>query len=435
MKKMLFFWRELKGTFWFIPVLIIIISVFLAILLLYVDGLVSISKEGISRFFFVNSADSARSILSTISGAMIGVAGTVFSVTLVALTLASSQFGPRLVKNFMYIRLNQIVLGSYVSTYLYSLIILNAVKENDTSYIPSLSILFAIIVAILNIILLILFIHQIATSMQADKIVADISAFISSQVRTLFPEKIEDTEDSAPGFNTDQIKSKYKLTTPLNCHQSGYLQYIDTDALKAVVADYNALLELNYRPGDYLVENLVIGYLYTEDKLQQKELEKLMENFVLGPIKTAQQDLEFSIHQMVEMAVRALSPGINDPYTAIACINNLTSTLCYLAQAKFPSKYLTDENDELRIISKTLDFEGILATSFNQIRQYAKGSTAVTIRLLEALITIDSFAQKQSYKQAIQKHAKMTLSTGKEFINEKNDFEDLEERAGKILKK
>ena len=435
MKKMLFFWRELKGTFWFIPVLIILISMFLAILLLYVDGFVSISKEGINRFFFVNSADSARSILSTISGAMIGVAGTVFSVTLVALTLASSQFGPRLVRNFMYIRLNQIVLGSYVSAYLYSLIILNAIKENsDTTYIPSLSILFAIITAIFNIILLILFIHQIATSMQADKIVADISSFISSQVRTLFPEKLENSEDSETNFNTGEIKSKYDTVIPLKCPQNGYLQYIDIDSLKKKVADFDALFELQYRPGDYLVENLTLGYLHTKNKPQQEELEKLMESFVFGQIKTAQQDLEFSIHQMVEMAVRALSPGINDPYTAIACVNNLASTLCYLAQAKFPSKFLTDEKNELRVISKTLDFEGIMDTSFNQIRQYAKGSTAVTIRLLEALITIDDFAQKEAYKQAIRKHAQMTLNSGKAFINEKNDLEDLEERAGKILK-
>jgi len=112
MKKLIFFWNELKTTFWFVPVLIILFSIVLSIGLVYLDSQISYAKDGWMRFFLVSSSDSARSILSTISGAMIGVAGTVFSVTLVAFTLASSQFGPRLIKNFMYVRLNQIVLGS-----------------------------------------------------------------------------------------------------------------------------------------------------------------------------------------------------------------------------------------------------------------------------------------------------------------------------------
>ncbi|MEX2396502.1 MAG: DUF2254 family protein, partial [Balneolales bacterium] len=176
MKKVLFFWKELIATFWFLPVIIIGFSVALSIGLLTLDSKVTISQEGWIRFFLVNNSDSARSILSTISGAMIGVAGTVFSVTLVALTLASSQLGPRLIQNFMYIRLNQVVLGSYISTYLYCLLVLNAVSEdNEFTFIPSISILAAILAAITNIILLIVFIHQIAINIQADKVISDIS--------------------------------------------------------------------------------------------------------------------------------------------------------------------------------------------------------------------------------------------------------------------
>jgi len=131
MKKLLFFWKELLTTFWFLPVLILGLAVLLAIGLISLDGYFMISQDSWLRFFLVNSPDSARSILSAISGAMIGVAGTVFSVTLVALTLASSQFGPRLIKNFMYVRLNQVVLGSYIATYLYCLLVLNSIKESN----------------------------------------------------------------------------------------------------------------------------------------------------------------------------------------------------------------------------------------------------------------------------------------------------------------
>ena len=149
MKKLFYSFNELLASFWFIPVLIILASVLIAMGTVYLDGILSFEPTGISRFFFVHSADSARTILSTISGAMIGVAGTVFSVTLVALTLASSQFGSRLIRNFMYVRLNQIVLGSYVSTYLYCLIVMNTINgSEDQGFIPTLSIFLAIVAAI-----------------------------------------------------------------------------------------------------------------------------------------------------------------------------------------------------------------------------------------------------------------------------------------------
>lgn len=434
MKKLLFFWNELKATFWFVPILIIIFSIFLSVGLVYLDSLITFTPKGLGRFFIVNSADSARSILSTISGAMIGVAGTVFSVTLVALTMASSQLGPRLIKNFMYVRLNQVVLGSYISTYLYCLLVLNAIKEsNGHTFIPSLAILLAIFAAIINIILLIVFIHQIAVSIQADKVISDISEFISRQVRVLFPEKMGDEPVPEKDLPIDKIKAGYNNTIPVKCPKSGYLQYIDSESLLEVMTDFDALFELSYRPGDYLVEGIELGKLYTKDELEEDMLEKILFLFVIGKTKTAQQDLEFSIHQMVEIAARALSPGVNDPFTAIACIDNLTATMCYLAQVKFPSKYRVDEKNQLRIIADTLDFEGVLNAAFNQIRQFSAGSTAVIIRLMEVLIIIHELVAKESYKKAVIKHAEMTLEVGRESIKEKNDLEDLINRSKNIL--
>jgi len=433
-KKLLFFWNELKATFWFVPVLIILLSILLSIGFVYIDQVTTISHDGLGRYFIVNSVDSARSILSTISGAMIGVAGTVFSVTLVALTLASSQLGPRLIKSFMYVRLNQIVLGLYISTYLYCLIVLNAIQENNGFvFIPSLSILLAVIAAIVNIILLIVFIHQIAISIQADKVISDISAFISKQVILLFPEKMDveiDTEKEVP---VDTIKAKYSNIISVKCPKNGYIQYIDRESLLNLMTNFDTLLELNYRPGDFLVEDIEIGKLYTNDKLENDKIKNILFQFVIGKTKTAQQDLEFSIHQMVEIAARSLSSGVNDPFTAIACIDNLTSTICHLAQVKFPSKYLVDDKKELRLIADILNFEGVLDAAFNQIRQFSVGNPAVIIRLMEAFITIHEFTTKEIYNRAVIKHARMTLNVGKESIKEKNDLEDLIERSKIII--
>jgi uncharacterized membrane protein len=434
MKKLLFYWKQLKATFWFLPMLIISFSIFLSVGLVSLDNNINISFEGWLRFFLVNSSDSARSILTTISGAMIGVAGTVFSVTLVALTLASSQFGPRLIKNFMYVKLNQIVLGSYVSTYLYCLLVLNAIKDNENyTFIPTISIFVAILATVFNIILLIIFIHQIAISIQADRVVSDISNFIENQVENLFPKKIGEFMNEDMFIDTAKIISRYKHSTILKSPKSGYLQNIDNQALLKIVEKHDSLLEIKYKTGDFFVKDLEIGVIHSHELWEENAINQLISQFVIGKTKTSQQDIEFSIHQMVEIAARALSPGVNDPYTAISCIDHLTAVMCYLAEAQFPSKYRYDQSKRLRVIAENLDFEGVLDAAFNQIRQFSTGSTAVIIRLMEAQITILKFTKTKSHKKALIKHAEMILTVGKQTIKEKNDLDDLEERAKKIL--
>lgn len=434
MQKILFFWSELKSTFWFIPVIIIVIAIALAMGLLYIDSLTELRQDGISRYFLTGSADSARSILTTISGAMIGIAGTVFSITLVALTLASSQFGPRLIKNFMYDRLNQVVLGSYVSTYIYCLIILNTIKDNDeVLFIPQFSTLVAQIAALANIILLITFIHSIAMSIQADKIISDISESLSKNIKVLFPEKIGDQPDNQNEEDINAAKLKYKDKVPLTIPGRGYLQYIDGKTLLDLTDEIDGLLEIHFRPGDYMVEGVEAGVIYTNHQLDKEKVVEFQEQFLLGQIRTQQQDAEFSIHQMVEIGVKALSPGINDPYTAIACIDNLTSAMCYMANVKFPSRCRYNEEEELRMIAHTLTYEGMLDASFNQIRQFSKESPAVVIRLMEALITINKFASRRSYKDAIKKHARMVLNMAENSFTEPNDLNDLKARSGLVL--
>jgi uncharacterized membrane protein len=196
--------------------------------------------------------------------------------------------------------------------------------------------------------------------------------------------------------------SAYKCQFAIKAPKNGYLQYVDSEKLIELMAKKNALLELYFRPGGYLVEGADIGLLCSNADVEEKELTEIIDQFVIGKAKTAQQDIEFSIFQMVEIAARALSPGINDPFTAIACIDNLTAILCYLAQAKFPSKYRYDAEGTLRLIVNAVDFEGILDAAFNQIRQFSGGSPSVIIRLMEALATIRGFSSNSTIDQALR---------------------------------
>ncbi|SDG85306.1 DUF2254 domain-containing protein [Psychroflexus sediminis] len=436
MGKITFLWQELKGSFWFVPILIIVFSIGLATLLIYIDRTVNASSIKYLSYILTESADSARSILSTISGAMIGVAGTVFSITLVALTLASSQFGPRLLKNFMHERLNQVVLGTYVSTYAYCLIVLNVVKDNEAQvFIPSLSILLAILAAIGNIILLIIFIHSISISIQADHVVSDISVTLMKNIERIFSEELED-EDPSFEKNTkplDYYLKDFSYSKTLKSPESGYLQYLQNISLFEAAKEHDYLIVSHHRVGGYIVKGEPIISVHSKTEFTDESSINFESNYVLGSSRTTQQDAEHSIHQMVEIACRALSPGINDPFTAIACVDNLTSTLCYLTRVKFPSKYKFDEDDELRYVFEPLTYQGMLDAAFLQIRQFSKGSPAVVIRLMEAMIKIHDYTSYKVYKEAVKKHAEMILKVAEDSFEDSHDLEDMRERSRCIL--
>ncbi|NJN28397.1 MAG: DUF2254 domain-containing protein [Cyclobacteriaceae bacterium] len=434
MKRLIFYWNQLKSTFWFVPIVFICVAICLAFAMLYIDSQIKFTVNAYTQYMFAGSAESARSILSTISGAMIGVAGTVFSITLVGLSLASTQFGPRLVKNFMYDRFNQIVLGTYIATFAYCLLVLNTINENDSiTFIPVLSIIFALMAALANIILLVFFIHHISTSIQADTVIADLSASLARQIKTIFPESIGEAEPERKILDEEAYKSSYKNQCDLRAQHSGYLQYIDSDALLDFAMEKDGLIELYKRPGDYVVANALIAKLYLDEEMEKEEIQRLRGKFITGKTRTHEQDAEHAIHQMVEVAARALSPGVNDPYTAISCIDNLTSILCYLAKTPFPSKYRKDKNDELRVITDTFTFDGMVDAAFNQIRQFSENSPAVVIRLMESFDTLIDFTQNETQVRTIQRHAHMVLNMAKRSFKEENDLEDLIKRSQKVL--
>jgi len=434
MKKLLFLWGELISTFWFIPVLIIITAIGLAVGLIYIDSVTDVGHEKLGIYLITSSAESARSILSVISAAMIGVAGTVFSLTLVALSLASNQFGSRLLKNFMYARVNQVVIGTYVSTFVYCLIVLNSVKGiNDLDFVPSFSVMFAIVAAVANILLLIVFIHHTAVSIQADNVIANISHSISGNVKKLFPEELGHEHVEEEKQDEEELKSRLRYKNNIQVNKSGYLQYVDGDSFLKFSIKHNAMIELQHRPGDYMVAGMNLAVIHSEKEIGKKEIKRCNSYYITGYIRTAQQDTEHLINQMVEIACRALSPGINDPFTAIACIDNLTSTLCHLAGVKFPSRYRYDDEKNLRLITRPLTYAGLLDAAFNQIRQLGKTIPAVMIRLMEAMIIINGFVKTQAQIQGIRKHARMILNAAERMFEEPNDLKDLNERSKMIF--
>lgn len=428
MKKLQYLWEEINASFWFVPILMLLAAIGLAFGFISLDSQFQYSHQGVLKYFFPVSEDSARSILTIIAGAMIGIAGTVFSITLVVLTLASSQLGSRLVRNFMYDKLNQVVLGTYVSSFVYCLIVLSSLKENESfQFVPAVSVFAAIVSAIAGIILLIVFIHHVSMSIQSEKVISDISEAMSKNLKRLFPDDIGHEEDK-PVPDMERLKQQYAFKERVKCNSNGYLQSVDGEGLMRIAGERDCIIVLQHRPGDFLVQGMVVCEVIGKHKFDDNLHKEIHDDFIIGKVRTPLQDAEFSIHQMVEVASRALSPGVNNPYTAIACIDNLTAVICYLAGVEFPSQYRYDAKDKLRLVANNHSFDGMMNAAFNQIRQYAEGSPSVMIRLMEAMISINAFASTAHQKMHIARHAEMIMKAAERTFPEKRDLEDMKER-------
>ena len=427
--KLLNLWEAVRTSFWFIPGLLVFAAIGLALAIVTIDQQVDLEPNRAFGLLYTGGPEGARAILSTIAGSMITVAGVAFSITIVALTLASSQFGPRLLRNFMRDTGNQMVLGIFIATFIYCLLVLRSVLTvGEHVFVPSLSVTFAMALALVNVGVLIYFIHHVSTSIQADHVIAAVYRELSENLQRLFPEELGtgSAEGDRDGPRPEEVSDAHAHRSTAS--ESGYLQAIDSDGLLDLACKSDSLFHLQYRPGEFIVAGSTLVTVECKEPLDESLAEQIADSFISGPQRTPEQDAEFAIHQLVEVAARALSPGINGPFTAITCIDRLGSALCFLAKRAFPSRYCYDEEGELRMIARPITFTGITNAAFDQIRQYGRSSVAVTIRLLEALTMIAAHTRTQEQRQAILRQAEMIARASKDALPEENDRQDVEER-------
>ena len=387
-------------------------------------------------FMYAVSPEGARSVLSTIAGSMMTVAGVTFSITIVALNLASSQFGPRLLRNFMEDRSTQFVLGTFVSSFIYCLLVLRSVYTvGQNTFVPSFSVTFAVILAFLNVGVLIYFIHHIATSIQADHIIATVSRELHRSIRRIFADEIKEESGNIIGPIAELQKENiaHFHTHSLPSHDNGYVQAINVASLLHTAMKNELLIHSTVRTGQFVVTGGTLAVVSSEEELADNLIGQITEAFIIGDQRTSKQDPEFSIDQLVEVAVRALSPGINDPHTAIDCIDQLGSALCLLAGREMPGENRFDDEGKLRLVVKPFTFGGMLNASFDQIRQYGWKSVAVTIRLLEMLTMISGQTRRPAQRKALHRQANMILRTSREALPEQNDRDDVLQRYQILL--
>lgn len=422
-------WAFLKSGYIFVPTSMSLAAVALSSAMLYLEPLLE-ARIGPGLAYF-GSAEGARLILTTLASSMITVAGVVFSITIVVLALTSSQYGARLLRNFLRDPVTQTVLGAFTGTFIYCMLVLRAIRDGSEP-VPHLSVTAGVLLALASLFVLIYFFHHMAGLIQPENICHAVFKDLEAVIHEFMPatgplNREEPREVRELGWNAPEVLS----------NRSGYVESIDLHGLVQEADRSGVFLKLVHRAGDFVVKGEPLCQVWPRHRVDDKLKKRVEHSFVLGAKLTLEQDIEFAFNQLVQVAVRALSPGINDPFTAITCVDWLGVALSSVASREMPSKYLYGRDGRLRVITDTVSFPGIADTAFNQIRQAARNNVAVSIRLLETIKAVAGAARTREQRQSLLTHAeKIRREVGRAGID-MDDMEDVEERfraAVEILK-
>jgi len=436
--KIVTWFERLKGTYWLIPSLMVTSSILLSFISIYLDRTGPPGLLAQLGWIAVDDPDGGRAFLSVVAGSMISTTGVTFSITIAALVSASSQLGPRVLNNFLRDRGNQLVLGTLTATYTYCLFILKSINSTPGEiFVPNLSITISIIMTILSLGALVYFFHHISTSLRAEYVIAQVGEELTRAIEQLFPEKMRYRtlqqkllrNEDLPEYLSEEEGLKIKST------KSGYLQALDTDTLVEIGEKNELLMRTEIRPGEFTAEENPILTIWPKKEIPE-ELKKRIEGcFILGDQRLRIQDVEYYLNQLVEIALRALSTGINDPLTAMGCVDQISAALSQLMERSIPTGYNYDSNDKLRLITKPLTFTDIIDTSFNQIRRNGADSVSVTVRLLEGIELISPHIRTGEQKTTLIRQADILLRQSKETIRDKYDKELIQKQYQTTMNK
>jgi uncharacterized membrane protein len=429
-------WRReaLRTTLWVIPAALIAVAVFLFVGTVLIDRAAFHHSLRLPTWLNSGSPDAAREVLSAIAAAVITVVGVVFSITIVALTLTSTQFGPRMLRNFIRDRGTQLTLGAFVGTFVYTVLVLGAVGDDSRGvFVPHLSIAVALALTLLDAGVLIYFIHHIAVSIQLPQVMASIAGDLSLAIDTETASgQVERDGRTESGPSVGELA--FRLDDEgidVGAPASGYLQFVRYDTLVAIAAEADAVIQVLHRPGHFLVEGLPIARVWPPSSARQVS-RALKRGHVTGPHRTLTQDMSFAIDQLVEIALRALSPAVNDTFTALTCIDWLGDALCKISSNWDPRTVHRDRTGAVRVIQAEVRYARLVARATEKIRQSSSGMPAVMIRQLESFAKVMHYTTSDEQRTVLLNHAAMTARSAADTVSEPADLADIMQRLDSV---
>ncbi|MCB0180530.1 MAG: DUF2254 domain-containing protein [Anaerolineae bacterium] len=418
-------WNNLQSSLWFRPIIAALLAVVMAV------GSTRLDSRIVGHELFQMAPDNARLILSAIANSMLTVVALTFSTIMVVLVLASQQFSPRILGNFARDRVSQNVLSMFIGTFVYSLLVMGGIKDtNIGSFIPALPVIIAIILALLSVGALIYFIDHIAKSVQVNYIIDEIDKKTVAGLHTIFSDPTQN------GCRTPQAVTKFPLSveacTTVTALKRGYIQAIDFNELVSIGQEYNIVVHLERMVGEFVAKRSILLRIRPQTSISDDIIERLLDTFEIGPTRTMFQDTLLGLRQLVDMALKAISPAINDPTTAVSCIDALSNILLQAAPYPDPPAQYCDDRGDVRLVTRPVTFKAMVDLAIDQIRQYARSEVTVSLRLLEALAEIAPATSDPQRRDILWRHARIISRAVERNILEPVDRQKMNEHLNQL---
>jgi uncharacterized membrane protein len=419
-------WRReaLRTNLWLVPTVEIALAVGLFAASYAVDRGAYDGSLHLPSLFVTGGADAGREILTAVAAAIITVVTLVFSITIVTLTLASTQFGPRMLRNFIRDRITQITLGSFVATFVYAVLALVSIRPGSHGeFVPHLTITITMVLVVADVVVLVVFIDHIAKSIQLPQVIASIAGDLARAIDGEHARTAPVTAKAGPSLSEMLVRLDQDSGAVL-APTSGYLQYVRVSRLVRIAAGGDAVIRLRHRPGHFVIEGEPLADVWPSSAAGGVA-RALGGAHATGSHRTLTQDLSFAFDQLVEIAIRALSPAVNDTFTAIACIDWLGDGLCKVADRWQPVSVHRDATGRVRVITVTVEFRRLLERAHDKIRQASRGMPAVMIRQLDGLAKVLPHTTTTEDRALVLGQAEMILRGSEESVAEPADRADV----------
>jgi uncharacterized membrane protein len=431
-------WNEVRDSLWFLPAVLTLAGAALAVLMVGLDQQDVLPEETAPLWLMTGSSDGARGVLSAIASGIITVTGVVFSVTIVALQLASTQYTPRVLRNFTADRASQMVLGVFIGTFTYSLLVLRVVRgeeptamENGEYFIPHLSIVVAVVLALVSIGFLIFFINHLARSIQASVLIARVTEETLRTMERLLPARFGEAADDDVASATPAAQGSI-----ITANSSGYVQAIDHDAVSKILEDGGGVtVRLERQVGEFILPGAAVATVWPAmptDHEDSPVVQHVRAAYLMGSERTPYMDLEHGVIELADIAVKALSPGINDPTTAVLCVDRLSELLLAFARQEPPRRVRRHNGGRGILIIPRTEFDRLADLALDQVRHFGVGDPRFAIALLDRLAELGMVLPRH-HRQAVARHAAAVLRDARRRINDEADLNRVETAGRQAL--
>jgi len=406
-------WDRLKVSFWFAPAIMALGAVLLAWMMYWVDSLIPNEALQNSRFILAGTAGELRNNLLNIAGTVLATAGVVFTLLTLPLSTVAAQYGSRLLRLFLGDRTTQFVLGMFVGTFVYCIAAALSIPAAGAEVeAPQLTATLGVYLMLATFASLILLVQHISTMLQAPNIAAAAGADLMEAVSAGITNDVTSEDDRAisiAGQTGKGVPDTLMETEayPVRVRSVGYIQYIDPETLLTLAREKSLVIRLLRKPGHFVRPGVVVALIWTTDRVDERLEEQICRAFQIGNGRTPTQDVEYAVNQLTEMAVRAMSPAINDPFTAMTCLDYMADGLVkFIRQGERGSHYY-DRDSRLRLVVEPATFGELLSAAFDMLRHASCDNASVLLHILAVIDAIGQEAKAPEARRLLLRHVSL----------------------------